>query len=89
MDPEEVVKSVLCEIRNQGLASTSEGMRGAITACHLTFAGQKAGLTFWPEIIRTRLNVWQFLDWSDTLSDHFRKVIIPTASHLPHQQSLK
>ena len=23
------------------------------------------------EIIRTRLNVWQFLDWSDILSDHF------------------
>ena len=30
------------------------------------------------EIIRTGLNVWQFLDWSDILSDHFRKVIIPT-----------
>ena len=30
------------------------------------------------EIIRTRLNVWQFLDWSDILPDHFRKVIIPT-----------
>ena len=30
------------------------------------------------EIIRTRLNVWQFLDWSDIMSDHFRKVIIPT-----------
>ena len=28
------------------------------------------------EIIRTRLNVLQFLDWSDILSDHFRKVII-------------
>ena len=31
------------------------------------------------EIIRTGLNIWQFLDWSDTMSDHFRKVIIPTA----------
>ena len=30
------------------------------------------------EIIRTRLNAWQFLDWSDILSDHFRKIIIPT-----------
>ena len=30
--------------------------------------------------IRTRLNVWQFLDWSDTLSVHFRIVIIPNAN---------
>ena len=32
------------------------------------------------EIIRTRLNVWQFLDWSDILTDHFRKVIIPSGT---------
>ena len=30
------------------------------------------------EIIRTRINIWEFLDWSDVMSDHFRKVIIPT-----------
>ena len=60
---------------------------GIITACHLTFAGPKGQMSdqnlVWSdilanEIIRTRLNVWQFLDWSDILSDHFRKVIIPS-----------
>ena len=61
---------------------------GIITACHLTFAVPKGQMSdqnlVWSdilanEIIRTRLNVWQFLDWSDIMSDHFRKVIIPTA----------
>ena len=60
---------------------------GIITACHLTFAGPKGQMSdqnsvcsdiLVNEIIRTRLNVWQFLDWSDILSDHFRKVIIPS-----------
>ena len=60
---------------------------GIITACHLTFAGPKGQMSdqnsvcsdiLANEIIRTRLNVWQFLDWSDILSDHFRKVIIPS-----------
>ena len=63
------------------------GAEGIITACHLTFAGPKGLMSdqnlVWSdilanEIIRTRLNVWQILDWSDILSDHFRKVIIPT-----------
>ena len=60
---------------------------GIITACHLTFAGPKGQMSdrnlVWSdivanEIIRTGLNVWQFLDWSGIMSDHFRKVIIPT-----------
>ena len=45
---------------------------GIITACHLTFAvpkGQMSDQNFvWSdilanEIIRTGLNVWQYLDW--------------------------
>ena len=45
------------------------------------------------EIIRTGLNVWQFWDWSDVMSDHFRKVIIPTAVYgtelaRPHESSV-
>ena len=60
---------------------------GIITVCHLTFAGPKGQMSdqnlVWSdilanEIIRAELNVWQFLDWCDTMSDHFRKVIIPT-----------
>ena len=44
---------------------------GIITACHLTFAGPKGQTSdqnlmcsdiLANEIIRTRLNVWQFLD---------------------------
>ena len=64
---------------------------GIITACHLTFAGPKGQMSdqnlvcsdiLANEIIRTGLNVWQFLDWSDILSDHFRKVIIPSVQPL-------
>ena len=45
------------------------GAEGIITACHLTFAGPKGQMSdqnlVWSdilanEIIRTRLNVWQF-----------------------------
>ena len=63
------------------------GAEGIITACHLTFAVPKGQMSdqnlVWSdilanEIIRTRLNVWHFLDWSDIMSDHFSKVIIPT-----------
>ena len=49
---------------------------GIITACHLTFARPKEQMSdqnfMWSdnlacnEIIKTRLSVWQFLDWSDT-----------------------
>ena len=69
--------------------ATLAGVRaeGIITACHLTLAGPKGQMSdqnlVWSdiltiEIIRTRLNVWQFLNRSGIMSDHFRKVIIPT-----------
>ena len=71
------------------LISRGDSAEGIITACHLTFAEPKVQMSdqnlVWSdilanEIIRTRLNVWQFLYWSDILSDHFRKVIIPSDS---------
>ena len=68
---------------------------GIITACHLTFAGPKRQMSeVWSdiltnEIIRTRLNVWQFLDWSDILSVHFRKVIIPSGLGPAHAFAIR
>ena len=62
---------------------------GIITACHLTLAWPKGQTSdqnlVWSdilvnEIIRIGLNIWQFLDWFDILSDRFRKVIIPSAT---------